>query len=340
MYICILKTVYKPASEMGNNYLHINSIKIISVILIVFFCGWKHGHALPYFNSITPNNDTIGKYDLFELHVDMTASFINPYNYDELELQGRFTSPSGTMIKVDGFYTRDYILNPPGNPTPDGPFHWKIRFSPTETGTWTYDAVCTDATGTTYSATYYFECVASSNPGFISNTNGYFQKFDNGDPFFSIGMDMSWSFESNGLNVYEEWIDSLANNEANFFKIIMAHWSFGIEWSNTGLGNYTNRLHIAFFLDWIIELAAQEGIYIQLCPLIHNEVSTLSNNDWASSPYKASNGGPCTNTWNCLSNTTAKYYYKRKLRDINARWGYSPFISAWELFSETDNIGD
>jgi PKD repeat protein len=120
----------------------------------------------------------------------------------------------------------------------------------------------------------------------------------------------------------------------------MTPWSFGIEWSNTGLGNYTNRLDIAFWLDWILDKATEHDIYIQLCPLIHNEVSTTQSNEWQYSPYNAENGGPCNTTLDFFTNATAKDFYKRRLRYINSRWGYSSHLMAWELFTETDGNGD
>lgn len=299
------------------------------------------GFSLAVYDSVWTNSDTVGKYNKFEISVVMTAQYLNPFDYNQVNLKGHFTSPSGDIYQVDGFYYQDYLLNPPdGDLIPNGEPYWKIRFSPDETGTWTYMLVCKDATGTAYSGTYPFECDNSSNPGFVSTTDTYFQKFSNGTPFFSIGMSIPWNIFEGGFYIYEQWMDSLAANEANFIKIIMAPWSFGIEWNNTGLGNYTNRLDIAFWLDWVLNKAETDGLYLQLCPLIHNEVSTLSSNEWAWSPYKASNGGPCEHTWDFYTNATAIRFYKQKLRYIQSRWGYSPYLSAWELFTETDNTGD
>lgn len=297
--------------------------------------------SLAIYDSIWVNNDTIGRYNKLEVSVIMTAQYMNPFDYSQVNLKGQFTSPSGTVYQVDGFYYQDYLPNPPDGPLiPNDPPYWKIRFSPKETGTWFYMVVCKDATGTSYSATYSFVCLPSANPGFISNTGTYFQKFSNGEHFFPVGMSIPWNLYAGGFYVYETWMDSLIASHSNFIKIILAPWSFGIEWSNTGLGNYTNRMNIAWWLDWVLNKSEEEGLYLQICPLIHNEVSTLSNNDWQWSPYKATNGGPCQNTWDFYTNATARSYYKQKLRYINARWGYSSHLSAWELFTETDNTGD
>ncbi len=315
--------------------------KLTNWLTIVAFLVPFKAHTLAIYDSIWVNNDTIGRYNKLEISVIMSAQYMNPFDYNQVNLKGQFTSPSGTVYKVDGFYFRVYLPNPPdGQLIPNGQPYWKIRFSPGETGIWSYMVVCKDATGTSYSATYNFVCIPSSNPGFISNTETYFQKFSNGQPFFPVGMSIPWNLYAGGFYIYQTWMDSLVASHANFIKIIMAPWSFGIEWNNTGLGNYANRMNIAWWLDWVLNKAEEDGLYLQLCPLIHNEVSTLSNNDWQWSPYNAANGGPCQHTWNFYTDSTARYYYKQKLRYIHARWGYSSHLSAWELFTETDNTGD
>jgi len=320
--------------------MNLKSLKT-SVLLSGIFLYPGYLWSLPVFNSITVNSDEIDLYTKIEITVDMSANFINPFDYDQVWLRCYFTSPSNVIYIVDGFYYQDYDLNPPsGALIPVGEPVWKIRFTPAQTGIWTYEIRCSDNTGTTFSPTYTFTCLSSANPGFVRTTSSKFLKFDDDSIFFPIGENLAWSYGDDGFYDYDHWLDSLSANGANFIKLIMTPWSFGIEWNNTGLGNYTNRLDIAFWLDWVLEKATSQNLYIQLCPLIHDEVSTLAGNQWQYSPYNAANGGPCQNTWDFYTNTTAKDYYKRKLRYINARWGYSSHLIAWELFSETDNTGD
>jgi len=314
-------------------------IRLFSLIISLII-GTVDSTALPVFQNIYHNSDTLGKYWKFEITVEMTANYVNPFDWDQVTLQGHFTSPSGDHIYVDGFYYQDFLLNEPDPVSPTDDPVWKIRFSPDEIGTWTYELICSDGTGTTYSGTYTFVCINSSVPGYISNANQYFQEFDDGTPFFPIGMSIPWNLGDGGFYTYETWMDSLAMNEANFVKIIMAPWSFGIEWDNTGLGNYTDRLNVAFWIDRLLNKAETEEMYLQLCLLVHNEISSESSNEWASSPYNIQNGGPCNNTWDFFTNSEAERFYKRRIRYINARWGYSPYLSSWELLSETDNTGD
>ncbi|MFH1068367.1 MAG: DUF5060 domain-containing protein [Candidatus Glassbacteria bacterium] len=79
-------------------------------------------------------------YGLFESALNNMALLDNAFQ--DVELRGEFTAPSGKLIHVSGFY--------------DGGRTWKIRFMPTETGTWFYNASFSDGTrGETGS----FECV-------------------------------------------------------------------------------------------------------------------------------------------------------------------------------------
>ncbi|MCZ0212168.1 hypothetical protein OZK63_43170, partial [Streptomyces sp. UMAF16] len=65
----------------------------------------------------------------------------------------------------------------------------------------------------------------------------------------------------------------------------------------------------------------------------HGQVSTTVNPEWNNNPYNIANGGPCNNTWDFFSNSTAKNLFKNRMRYIIARYGYSNTIMSWELFN-------
>jgi hypothetical protein len=101
-------------------------------------------------------------------------------------------------------------------------------------------------------------------------------------------------------------------------------------------GNYSKRQDRAYDLDLIIDYAAEKGVYIMLCFNNHGAVSTYVNPEWRNNPYNIKNGGPCKNTEDFFTDTTAIKYYLRKLKYMNARWGYSPNIFSWEFFNEIE----
>ena len=61
-------------------------------------------------NSVTPLAETVGRYEKFEIEVDLDADFDNPYDPADIRLDAQFTAPSGKIVTVPGFYYRDFNL--------------------------------------------------------------------------------------------------------------------------------------------------------------------------------------------------------------------------------------
>jgi hypothetical protein len=314
---------------------YIKKVSILISLLTVFFTD---SYSAPIFNSIISNSDSILLYSKFELDITLTASFSNPYSPSELNLKADFISPSGKTYTVFGFYYQDFIrTGPPETLAVNGPPHWKIRFTPNEAGPWSYTLSCTDVSGTTVTPQRNFDCLFSDKKGFIRiGSNKYF-KFDNGKSFFAVGLNLAWYEYPEKTFSYKRWLDSLENNGANFIRVWMSENAFAIEWKNTGLGNYTNRQDRAYQLDWLLDYAEKKNVFIQLCLIPHGQFSSSINPEWIDNPYNSINGGPCAKPWDFFSNSIAKDLFKRKLRYIIARWGYSPNLFAWEFFNEVDH---
>ena len=47
---------------------------------------------LPLLNKITALTETIGRHEKFEAIIDLTATYTNPYNYEEILIQAIFTA--------------------------------------------------------------------------------------------------------------------------------------------------------------------------------------------------------------------------------------------------------
>lgn len=291
----------------------------------------------PEINSVTLNSDTIAKFTRLELSVTLSATFNNPYDYNQVRLKGYFTSPSGQLIVRDGFYMQDYLLLQSGILITSGPPGWRIRFSPDEAGTWTFHVRIWDATGLQNSSDMQFFCTPSERKGFVTR-NGNRLVFSNGETFHGLGTNLAFQTWANGFTAYEGWIDALAENGGDFTKLTIAPWIFDFEWKQTGVGQYTERQTRAWALDWVMDMLMDKGIYCQLNTMIH-DVLRPGASDWGDNPYNLDNGGPCHEPQNFFVNVKAMELYKRKLRYINARWGFSPQIVAWEVLSEADNTG-
>ncbi len=294
---------------------------------------------VPVFNSVSSNSTTIKKYEKFELDIDLTAAYKNPYDYDDIAVQCIFNAPNGTRDTVDGFYTQDYVLSPKETPVKStGGGYFKVRYAPRQTGVWKYILQCRSQNGTTTTPVKTFNCITSSSPGFIHTNKTNYLGFDNGTQYIPVGENLN-SQANNFFTDFSSWINKLADNNANCIRVWMIPNGTGIEWSNKiygfeGVKKYNQAS--SFSLDWLLDYCAQKNMYMMLAlNFPGNEASTI-NPPWKYNPYNILNGGPCVNSWEFFSNTVAKAYLKNRLRYIMARWGYSYNIMSWELFSEVD----
>ena len=295
-------------------------------------------------NTLQAQN--IGKYEKFEVVLTEDLAYVNPYDYNEVNVTAVFTSPSGNQKTVDGFFMQDYDLNETnGSLTPVGDGQFKVRFAPNEIGQWTYQVSTNDNNGSNTLEVQTFECIASTqeeNKGYARTNNSNYLELDNGEQLILVGENMGWQ-NGNAVVNYRTWLDKLAFHGGNFIRVWHAHWGLGIEWENgwndfEGLRRY--KQSNSRYQDWLFDYSAENGVYIMLCLQHHGQVSSNVNPNWNDSPYNASNGGMCENTWDFFTNEAAKEDTKNRIRYIVARWGYARSIMAWELFNEvewTDN---
>ncbi|MBI5959779.1 MAG: hypothetical protein HY866_13650, partial [Chloroflexi bacterium] len=116
----------------------------------------------------------------------------------------------------------------------------------------------------------------------------------------------------------------------------MASWGFGIEWSDTGLGNYDNRQDRAYLLDKLFEMVDERGIYIMLTLINHGQFSLTTNTEWEGNPYNVANGGPLSDPVEFATDPEAQRLWEQRLRYIAARWGYSTYLLCWEWWNEVN----
>lgn len=177
---------------------------------------------------------TAGLYEKFEATLSITTSAANYYwPYDPSPNTG---VPAGIGVSVDGlfssdnwqttivqpaFYCVDYETRPDiivnGNAWtyPTGQPVWKVRFAPTKLGPWKYKVRVTDASGTVTSQEYSFDCVTSTNHGFvrISPTAGRYFELSDGTytPFIGFSDVAKSKFpqiSSMGVNLVRSWWQS------------------------------------------------------------------------------------------------------------------------------------
>lgn len=301
----------------------------------------------PIILNNTMRDTIVEQYGKFECTVDVDATYDNPYDYDEVRVSAVMIAPGGSTRRIDGFFMQEYDLNTVnGSLVPVGDGVFKVRFAPDEIGTWRFQVSVQDSEGTTMFEEQTFDCVAITseyNKGFVRVGRTNYLEFDTEEQYILIGENMAWQ-NSNAYTNYRSWLNQLHENGGNFIRLWHAHWGLGIEWKNgwqgfDGLMKY--KQSNCFYQDWLYDYCAEKGIYVMLALQHHGPVSTNVNPNWNDSPYNASNGGPCQNTWGFFTDTEAKKMTKNRYRYIVARWGYARSIQSWELFNEvnwTDNF--
>jgi hypothetical protein len=278
--------------------------------------------------------DEVGRFEPVELEIQTDIVPSNPFDPEELEIRVAFTSPSGTTVEVGAFWYQAFDATGVRSMGEPG---WRARFTPAETGGWT--AVARIPARGLESAPLTFRVLPSDDPGFVRvhPESPRYLAFDNGEFFFPIGLNMGWwTATGDALTDYRRWMDLFAANGGNTIRVWMAEWSFGLEWNNTPLGDYTNRLRRAWLLDQIFAMAEDRDMYVLLVLLNCADFNDWQTHGWSGNPYNAARGGPLDRPDQYVTDPTARALLQRRLNYIVNRWGYSTRLLAWEWWNEVN----
>lgn len=291
----------------------------------------------------------VARWSKFESTATVTPEPANPFDPEQIDVQGHFVGPDGVERRMPGFYYQGYaralvggreVLTPAGDPV------WKVRFAPVLPGPWTWWWTVRTPEGEAATPPRVVQVLPSEAPGFVRapgpGEDDRYLVFDDGSPFFAVGENVAW-YDERGTFAYDSWYGSLAGQAANYARLWMPSWAFGIEWptpghAGTGLGDYRNRLGRAWQLDYVIELGERLGIYQMVSLLNHGAYSQFFNSEWGTNPYNAANGGPLDLPGEVFTDPEADELLKRRFRYVVARWGYSTHVLAWELWNEVDLV--
>lgn len=271
---------------------------------------------------------------------------LNPFDPELIRVDATLTLPSGKTMAVPAFWYQSYQRALSGSTeqdTPNGTPGWRVRYLPSEAGSYSL-AITVQTNGQPFgSVATNFTVPSSPLParfGYVSinPSRQYFQTSD-GQALPLTGEDVGWP-SSRGTYDYDSWFASMHNAGENFARVWMWPTSFGIEDGPTNLNHYA--LDPAWQLDYVLQLAEQRGIYLQLCLDYHGMFVTVpdywgGNNYWPVNPYDITNGGPCISPNAFFTNSTAQTIYQKRLRYLFGRYGYSQNLLSWEFFNEIDN---
>ncbi len=320
-----------------------------------------------YYPLATPGQ--VDQFDLLELGFSFGDSInqlfqdfingdggLNPFDTADIDITTTVTAPDGSQRYIYGFYYEPYVRGN-SNWTKDTTSHnFRLRFAPDQVGHYKFDvAVTIDANTTLYANPFVIESLESSNDGFVLFEDGvgdgkYFHFLGSGKTFFPVGENMAWSTENNltpsNMQQLHHWMQQLASEKGNFIRLGMTPGFLGLEWEE--LGNYAtvvpaggvgpahSRMAKAWEMDNTVNIAKDLGIYINLTMDWHDIYTTGQwPASWNDNPYKTLPS--VFEPIDVFRDGSTREYYKRRFRYIEARWGYSTQIVAYDFMNEVDN---
>jgi hypothetical protein len=284
-------------------------LKFLGIIILVL----QSATALcqPTINRMFRPPEETGLYEKLELPLNITALFTNPFDPDEVNIMATFKSPSGKEWKVPGFYSQSRR----------GGF--LVRFSPDETGQWSYTISVTDKTGTTTSEARTCNVIPSEyhGPLHIAQNKRYLEQAD-GTPWFGVGL---WYNGENDTEV----LDELQSKGVNFISKLIPT----LETWSTGLGRYDQVM--CQQIDELLDELEKRDMKLALNFWFHSFLSETvwggGNIAWYTNPYQL----VCA-AKDFYSSEKAWKYQEKLYRYMIARWGYSRSLAIWYIVDEVN----
>jgi len=294
---------------------------------------------------------------LFEATLDLAVPDGNPFDPQEIAVDVTFTGPGGEVYTMPAFVYKAFersLVNGREELEASGDREWRVRFRPpfgSPAGAWRWSWRAVTASGVETSEILTFDAVIDPDGrGLVrlSPRDWRYLAHEDGTSYFAVGENMAW-YDGRGTYAYDDWMGRLAGQGANYIRLWMPSWAFGLEWtardSATGeitsnLGDYGARLDRAWKLDYVLDLAASLKTQVMLTLQNHGPFSTIHASEWDRNPYNEANGGPLKRPEEVFTNAEAAELFRRRFRYVVARWGHSPQILAWELWNEFDLVID
>jgi hypothetical protein len=156
----------------------------------------------------------VPQWTTYEISLTATNSYNNPYL--EVDVTATFTHSTCGVKTVKGFW--------------DGGQNYKVRFTPTCTGTWDYSITNNkDDSGLSTSGS-----ISSSGPpaaahGFV-RTDGYHFKFDDGSRYFMFGT-TAYAMIANAMegNNWQNTVDYLSSKGINKVRLLIYPWGNALD---------------------------------------------------------------------------------------------------------------
>jgi hypothetical protein len=314
---------------VGNRNTRRTWIPLALTALVLAACGGNQPagttapDGLPAIVSAALDRTELPRYESLEMTVALEAEYANPFDARQVKLDGVFTGPDGTSMRVPGFW--------------DAEGAWRLRFTPSQEGQWRYALTVSDARGTSAPVEGSFTVTASGLHGWLQVGNwvdpaysGRYLVHHDGTPFYGLG-------HCDALNILIDGFD--AGSGVGLFDAMKAAGENYVVWwplySNSFITNSYNDYALSNLklIDLVVQDAQAEGIYLVFTVWDHPNLRG-DDHPWGGGRW-SSNG------FNKLSSIEAFFtdeepwaWQENLYRYVIARWGYSPAIGLWQTVTE------
>ncbi len=208
--------------------------------------------------SVTDSTVQVPQYSVYTINMNSASSYSNPYT--QVTVTATFNGPNGIQKTVKGFW--------------DGGNSYKVRFTPTVQGTWSY-TITSSPYDSGLAKTGQFTAIAPNNHGFIRRDSNYPQSFvyDDGTRYFMWGQTY-YEIIRNAMtgNSWQTAVSNSKQKGMNKVRMLIMHWTDNHEnpYPETSpfAGNH-DTLNLPHWqkIDQIVEYMASQGVAAEIIPL-------------------------------------------------------------------------
>ncbi len=278
--------------------------------------------SLAKVTSVRLDRTDLPKYESLEMTVGVDAEYKNPYDVKQVALDGVFTSPDGETITAPGFW--------------DGESAWKMRFTPSQEGTWKYAISVKDSRGQSLPNNGEFTVTSSGLHGWIvpgntfdSSYSPHYLIYHDGTPFYGVG-------HCDALNVLVDGF-SIDEGVRLFDNMKAANENYVVWWplySNSFITQYDNYSMAPMkVIDLVVKDAQTKGIFLVFTIWDHPELRDETH-AWGAGNWSGNGFSQLSNINSFFIADEPWTWQENLYRYIIARWGYSPAIGMWLTASE------
>ncbi len=281
------------------------------------------------------------QFELLAIPIELAATYDNPFNPREINVQAEVETPSGKTEKVPVFFRQDFTAVEVGAEEeillPKRCRPWLLYYRPQQAGSHKLHVIAQDKTGIVRTPDRTIDVVASSRKGFlrVSKSDPRFFEFDNGESYFGIGpsgwrRDANYIFGGNPRHVSTRRLDEYYRRKAaagSNYDYCLAEF-FGRLYTR---GGYIDQ-HVAWKCEHRLRTLEEVGIYWvtcydDLCRSVVYGLDTL--------PYCVAQGGPCRTANELYFSERALQMQRDHLRYFVARMSDSPALAVWAIGDES-----